>query len=243
MDRVVSLLRALFGSALQRGREFRARQKGSLQQDGVSIPADDPNLTERVLKVMREGKYEIGDVTALKELAEPDDVVMEVGGGIGFVSAVAAKLVGSERVHTYEPNPALEASIRRLHRLNNVAPQVTVAAVAATSGNAKLQLAPDFWDSRITLGGENVEVPTLAFSDELSRIQPNLLLIDCEGSELTLIEGTELPTSVRKVVVELHPEYIGLDGCTTVVRALLDQRFLLRLDLCGGSMWAFVRDR
>jgi FkbM family methyltransferase len=225
-----------------RAAQWREERNGTLRQDGVLIPADDPNLTEPVLHVMRRGMYESGDVTALKELVEPDDVVMEVGGGIGFVSALAAKLVGSERVHTYEPNPALEPSIRRLHDLNGVAPAVTIAAVAPAAGSTTLLLADDYWDSRTLTAGQGVEVPTVAFAQELRRLEPTLLLVDCEGTEGALFETTELPPSVRKLVVELHPEYIGIDGCTGVVRRLLGQGFLIRFDLCGRSTWAFVRD-
>jgi FkbM family methyltransferase len=217
----------------------RAEPSPFIEQDGILIPVDDPHVKGRIREVMAEGVYESGDVRAMKELIEPGDVVMEVGGGIGFVSALAAKLVGSDRVHTYEPNPVMEASIRRLYQINDVSPHLMMAAVSDKDGTARLTDEPDFWDAR--LGDKGVEVPAVRFADELQRVEPTFVMMDCEGSEAQLLGPIRLPDSVRKVVAELHPELIGLEACTAVIRAMLDQEFILRLDLCGGSLWSFVR--
>jgi FkbM family methyltransferase len=217
----------------------RAPAPTTIEQDGIHIPLDDPNITGPVREVMEQGLYESGDIRALKALVLPGDKVMEVGGGIGFVSALAAKFVGSENVFTYEANPAMEGSIRRLWSMNDVAPQLTIAAVSDRAGTVKLSSEPAYWDVRVTDSGQ--EVAAVAFADELERVRPTLLLMDCEGSEERLLGPIPLPASLTRVISELHPELIGARACNAVIRAMLNQGFELRLDLCGGPLWTFVR--
>jgi FkbM family methyltransferase len=188
---------------------------------------------------MEQGLYESGDIRALKAVVKPDDKIMEVGAGIGFVSALAAKFVGSENVYTYEANPAMEASIRRLWDLNGVSPHLTVAAVSNVAGTATLSTELHYWDVRVADSG--TEVPAVSFEAEVVRVQPTLILMDCEGSEDRLLGPVPLPSSVTRVVSELHPELIGADACNSSIRGMLDQGFQLRLDLCGGPLWTFVR--
>jgi FkbM family methyltransferase len=218
---------------------IRRPARDTIEQEGIQIPLDDPNVTGRVREVMEQGMYESGDVRALKALIQPDDRIMEVGAGIGFVSALAAKHVGSENVFTYEANPAMEPSIRRLWTLNEVEPNLTIAAVSDAVGTVSLSTEVHYWDVRVTDAG--TEVPAVSFEAELQRVQPTLLMMDCEGSEDRLLGPIGLPPSVSRVISELHPELIGSDACNASIRQMLDQGFHLRLDLCGGSLWTFVR--
>ena len=43
---------------------------------------------------------------------KPDDVVLELGGGIGMLFIAIALKIGSEGVFSYEGNPALELIVR-----------------------------------------------------------------------------------------------------------------------------------
>lgn len=64
-----------------------------------------------------------GDIRVAAKL-DADDVVMDVGTGIGLVATLCAQRIGSERVYTYEANPALERPIRETFELNRVSPHL-----------------------------------------------------------------------------------------------------------------------
>lgn len=225
--------------ALRRLRRAARRFERTVVYEGVSIPMDDPNIHGPVASLIRQHRYEFGEVRALKAMLQPDDVVLEVGAGIGFLSCLCSKLVGGDRVHAYEPDPRLRASITRLHALNGVTPNVTFGAVSDAAGTARLATAETFWDSRLAESG--VEVPSYAFDDVLASTGATFVLLDCEGTERELLLERTLPPAVRKLVVELHPELIGARDCTRIVAGLLADGFELRFDLSGGSLWALHR--
>lgn len=243
----MSRLHRLVNGAQLRARRLRQVRSGTpsghVRQDGVLVPLDDPMVTARIRQVLEWGQYEMGDVAALKGLHTPDDVIMEVGGGLGFMSTLASRLVGEERVFTYEANPAMLDTIKRVHELNSVAPTVTIAAMTTGGGTVRLARADDFWDRRVGADGDGPvdEVAGADFATELERVRPSFILMDVEGSEASLLGDVPLPAFVRKLAVELHPELIGDEACSAVVRSMLEQGFVLRFELSAGSIWAFER--
>jgi FkbM family methyltransferase len=205
----------------------------------VVIPMDNPLIHGRIRDVIESGQYESGDVRAMDAMLEADDVVLEVGAGLGFTSAMCAKRIGSDRVFTYEANPQMEPSIRRLYALNDVSPTLTIGAVTNHGGEVQLAEEPEFWVGRIAETGRPVQARDI--TEELERIAPTFLILDCEGGERDILLGNDLPGGVRKLVAELHPEFIGAQACTEIIRNVLRQDFDIRLEVTGGSLWAFER--
>ena len=60
-----------------------------------------------------------------------------------------------------------------------------------------------------------VETPAVALDELVRRHTPTLLIVDVEGTEVGLIEGSELP-GVQKVLIELHHKVIGPEGVKRV---------------------------
>jgi len=56
------------------------------------------------IKKMYLGEYETETVETMKKLLRQGDVFIDVGANIGFLSAVAAGLVGGQ-IHSFEPVP------------------------------------------------------------------------------------------------------------------------------------------
>ena len=92
-------------------------------------------------------EYEENEAKVVEQRLEPDDVVVELGGGIGFISALCAKRIGSASVHVYEANPSLKSPIEELYRLNDIAPDLHMYALGPNSGEAPFYVAEDFWSS------------------------------------------------------------------------------------------------
>ncbi|MGG7567769.1 glycosyltransferase family 2 protein [Rhodovulum sp. DZ06] len=111
---------------------------GVIEIDGLRLPLDPRIVTRRIEKALRKGRYEKGERRALAALLRPGDRVLELGGGLGLVSAMAALQDGVERVVVVEANPDLLPVIARTHRLNGVATaEIVHGAVAPGRGEAE----------------------------------------------------------------------------------------------------------
>src|SRR5258708_14059112 len=89
--------------------------------EGIRVPLD-RSMPLDFRNALYHGNYERAEMTALQATLEPEDVVMEIGTGLGFLAAFAAPVVGSDHLVTYEPNPSLTPLIKRPFRLNPAHP-------------------------------------------------------------------------------------------------------------------------
>ena len=95
-------------------------------------------------RILYSERYERSESRCAVVALSPDDVVLEVGSGLGYLSTICALRLGSERVHTYEADPGLIPRIRRHHALNGVAPEVHNAMLAGSTGSASFFVAAWF---------------------------------------------------------------------------------------------------
>jgi FkbM family methyltransferase len=154
----------------------------------------------------------------LSELVTPGMVVFDVGANVGFLTLIAARLVGGNgRVIAFEPVPRNAACIARNLSLNRFA-NVTVRteALGATDGSAPFLLSTEpTWGRLASLGsipcdaaGET-SVTVRRLDGLLAREEvppPDLIKIDVEGAELDVLVGAA--TALRLVrpilMIELH---------------------------------------
>ena len=153
---------------------------------------------------------------------ELEDVVLEVGAGLGLVSTYCAKRVGSSRVFAFEADPDLEPCLRETYELNGVEPQLDMCAIGARAGRVTIFRDKHLVSSSVGRrrgGTRPVEVPGKALNYVVHRCKPTLLIVDAEGAERDLFDGARLPT-VARVILELHDRVIGTQG-TDQIRATL----------------------
>jgi FkbM family methyltransferase len=193
----------------------------TIELSDIVIPLGD-HVTPAIRQELEAGEYEQAELAALRVVLAPGDVVMEIGTGLGLLSAWCARVVGSERVFTFEANPGLERPIRDLHALNGVAPKLEMCVLAESGGSLTFYPQAEFWASSLVAEpgtGSGITVPARSFEDARAAIRPTLLIIDIEGGELELV-GHAGFDGVEHVLIELHPDVIGEAGCETVVTAL-----------------------
>lgn len=182
-----------------------------------------PETTAATRKLLYSERYERGERRCVSLALEQGDVVLEVGAGIGFLSALCARQIGSARVHAYEANPELMGVIRRTHRLNEVEPTVVCAALGEQDGRARFYVSPEFFSSSSEPEGvdhvRSIEVEVRDVNEVMSRLRPTFLIIDIEGGERELVPLIEW-ASVRKLAIELHPKQLGEDGVRDIVGQL-----------------------
>lgn len=147
---------------------------------------------------------------ALARELRPGGTVFDIGANVGFVSLLAARLVGPRgRVVAFEPVPQNVAAIRENIALNSIDwVDVREAAVGRALGSARMIVSDISAFSRL----ETISVPdhertridvNVVSIDELlssgSVPAPDLVKIDVEGAELDVIEG------MRNTIAEHRP--------------------------------------
>lgn len=137
-----------------------------------------------------------GTVSAVQEMVSRGDRVIEVGGGFGVCTVWAARTAGEEgSVETYEAALNRVDIIKETVTLNGVEERVEVThGVVGEAVDTFGELD----------GAEHVAADSLAQSD--------ILVMDCEGAELGILESLEKAGKLpERVVVETH----GFAGAET----------------------------
>lgn len=159
------------------------------------------------------GTHETQVQEALIRSVGPGGVVWDIGANIGYMSLIAARIVGAQgTVVALEPDPDCAAAIRRHAELNEMPNlHVVEAAAAARNETGELIVVADPLWSRLASVGEHdlatrrIDVRLIAL-DDLEAPTPDVIKIDVEGSELDVLAG--MPRLLREarpvVICEMH---------------------------------------
>ena len=191
---------------------------------------------------MHLGGYERNEAEILLKLAQRGDRILELGGGLGFVSALMCKVKQPSRYVLVEADPKLIPLIETTYQLNGLDKVeirwglVTGDKGAIERGNQRLALPENFLANSALLverGHAEADVPVLDLDGLLAEVQPQTLIVDIEGSEKDLFKEIDL-SSVRLAVIEMHPALIGSEGVAEVIADLtahgLHRNILYRRD-------------
>lgn len=196
---------------------------------GLHFPLDDRFLGWRQRRLLRSGSYEQREFRAAMAHARPDDVVVELGAGIGFMSTAVAVKRHVRHVHAYEANPSLIPYIARVHAANGVTRASIHNAILMPEAGPPADFfvrgefdASSLADNLGDDGGgvvsvEKVEVRSI--SEALRGHGATMLICDIEGAEAQVLPGADL-SGLSSAVVELHPQTIGQAGVQAVFDAM-----------------------
>ncbi len=214
-----------------------------VDNQGVLLPTEGPGISPGIRKQIFFSEYEAKEIEIVAKRLSSDDVVMEVGAGIGFLSAYCAKRIGSERVFAYEANPALMELIAATYRANGVAPVVRNVLLAEGEGSREFHVEPEFWASSAVQGSDKantISVPQADLNTELRRVRPSFLIVDIEGGEIEFFETADLAT-VRKICVETHPGIHSSAALSQMLGRLIAQGFALDFTLMRKNVLYLLR--
>jgi FkbM family methyltransferase len=208
--------------------------------DGIRLRLD-RRVSSRMVAAILSGDHTPQERRLIGRALDAEDVVMELGGGIGMVAIFCAKRIGSERVFTYEANPALASLMRENFALNDVSPRAEFSMLGPREGTADFYVAKNFASSS-TLPGtrahRRITVPVKPLNPEIERIQPTFLVVDIEGGEEAVFRYARLD-SVRKIMLEAHPEVLGTERADAVRAAIRAAGF--SEDANDGKCWLYQR--
>jgi FkbM family methyltransferase len=214
------------------------------QVAGIELPLKHPLITPPIQRDIYFGDYERKELDLIERRLQPGDTVMEVGAGIGFLSAYCARALGDDRVFAYEANPALLALIAEVHARNGVRPRVTQALLGEGDGERDFFVEADYWASslvRRSAESRCVRIPQIDFNAELRRVAPSFLIVDVEGGEYELLRRADL-SGVTKLCLEVHPDVLGNARVSELFAALVAAGLVLDFTLMRKNVFYFYRE-
>jgi len=202
-------LAAALKSLLRVRRRVRATPHGRFLVDPATIFA---------LQLARGGVYEPALVRVLEERLPAGGTFVDLGANEGYFAVLGARRVGpTGRVVAVEPQARLAPLIRANLELNGVTwARVVEAAVAESAGTRPLFLTAStntgassfFRGTRYHLPTVEVRTLTLgALLEESGVEEVDLLKVDVEGAELSILEGArQLLASgrIRALTLDVH---------------------------------------
>jgi FkbM family methyltransferase len=201
-----------------------------IELEGLRL--DVSTLSAKIRNRLLSGAYEAHEKIMCHDFLRPDDSVLEIGGAIGFIGLICQKKLGIRNYVCFEANPRTMEVLKRNYELNGVTPRVWNMALAHADGEVELEVGSDFWENSIVYsnngshGRKTLKVPaaTLQTLFKTAGTAPNVLIIDIEGAE-QFIDFTQMPVSVNKIIIELHPSVIGQETTYNIVANLITQGF------------------
>jgi FkbM family methyltransferase len=193
--------------------------------------------------------YEKDETRAAPRLFERAGTVLELGAGLGFLSACLRRQTNVGRIVAYEANPDLIDYIARVHKTNGIVDiEVRHGIVLPTpppQSTAPFYIRADMWASSLDPNAgkpvvRTVDVPAFAWADVIADIQPDALMMDIEGGELDLIASCD-PGPIKRMMVELHPAVYGVTGMSRIFQGLERHGFVYKSQLSHGSVLALER--
>ena len=214
----------------------------SFELDGIKLEIPDECLSSRISEALRGGRYEGSEARALKRHLKPSDRVVDLGAGAGYLSTLAARVVGGGKVLGIEGNPVMaQVAQANLHR--NGAKRATVLHGAVVPDDfagdyVRFRARQAFWGGGIDTTDEpnrpsHVDVPVLRISEILARHDPTLVVMDIEGTEADLA-GHVWPATVRLVIMEVHSNRYPASALQAIFTGFFDQGFTY----CPRGSWA-----
>ncbi len=221
-----------------------------IRSRGMRFPNDPAFIDRKRRRLLRHGDYERREIEAVKALVRPDDVVIELGAGIGYMSTFMARNRRVGAVHAFEANPALIPYIERVHAANDVT-AVTVhnALLGPRKGKAKFYIRENFPASSLEEAPRGEKSPVVRVEQVEIRnakaafreIRPSFLVCDIEGAEADLLALPDL-SGLRGAVIELHPQWIGRAGVARVFEAMMGAGLTFFPRVSNKKVVAFLRD-
>lgn len=198
---------------------------------GLTLTLPDAALRGGLERAFTTGRYEHQEADAILAHLRPGDRFMDLGAGIGFLCALAARVVGAGAVTGVEAVPDTLALARENLVANGMgAVQLIHGAVTGGSTDAvEFGQRPAFWASALQgpegwpANAKVIRVPAVPLPALLAMHHPTVLCCDIEGAELEVLSADL--TGVRLMVVELHSGLYGPEGEAQVRENLVAQGF------------------
>ncbi len=196
------------------------RRAGRMQDftlKGIRLSIPDRCLSPTLIEALQSGRYEHTEAAALERHLKPEDCVLDLGAGAGYLSCLAARIVGADRVTAVEANPDMITAIRANLDANGAAGAYLVEGAIVPDDyhdeTVRFRRNAAFWAAALAEegakpGGRLSEVAALRLTPLLAEFRPSVVMMDIEGAEAKL-SSQRWPEHVRLLVMEIHTGRYG----------------------------------
>jgi len=196
--------------------------------EGLRVVCDDGKINSFVAKDIIKGTYELAERVLIRAAIRPGDYVLEIGAGVGVVSLLCNRLAGVGNVTSYEANEELGPAIIENFALNNVTLKLRLKAVTVDGGPITFFRDENVVSSSL-LERNSAAVRITVDSDPINlaieQSRANVIVMDVEGAEIALLGAADL-TSVREIIVEVHPHVVGKGATQAMIDELCGRGFV-----------------
>lgn len=129
--------------------------------------------------------------------------VVDIGANVGFFSIAARLAFPNAKIFSYEPNNHLKGYLYDNFLELNI--ELQMNAVSRDSGRIELHNCGDSNQSRVVSNKEgSIEMCSLESVIKKTGGQIDLLKMDCEGSEWSILEDSKLLQKINNITFEYH---------------------------------------
>lgn len=216
----------------------------------INIAVADGIVSQVIQTKIVDGRYEKHEARTIPKLMEGNEILLELGAGVGVISTLAWLSGKVKEVHCFEADPRLIGLIKETHTQNGVKGFVYNEILSSSpeqiaAGKMDFHIREDFYGNSTTTAvgravKETVEVPVTSLQDALQRIAPTVIACDIEGGELGLFDEVEM-TSVRTIMLETHQTVLKGHGMRQVFHEMHKADFHYDERYSSGSVSVFSR--
>jgi len=185
---------------------------GICRIDGVFVNLKDQNLSPDVAHNLTQGWYENVEREFVRQYLTPNQDIIELGGGVGYITAIINEQTGSDSTQiVVEANPKLHKSILMMSELNETDAKIEGKAYSSSNETVEMHVQEGaFLTGNVCGSGtpqtEEIETITLREIHEKYRLSEFVLIADIEGAEYELFD-TELDLIkqyCKMIIIEFH---------------------------------------
>lgn len=222
---------------------YKVFKLSKIRLNGVYLFIDREVMSNSVIAALIRRTYELPEYKTVRNNLDLQDVVLELGSGLGYITMQCAKIVGDDKVFPFEASPVVSDIARKNFLLNGMNITLNQKMLGKTDGIQKFNLSKNFESSSShTREGqlETIDVESIEVNRAIREIRPSFLIMDIEGGESDLLPLIEFG-SIQKLSIEFHPHIIGDNEVSRLIEIILSNGFFIGLTSCSKKVLYFYK--
>lgn len=201
---------------------------------------------------LKKGEYEGPERNLIRSYNLNGEVIIEMGGSIGILTAILANKVGNNgKVISVEASQRISSYSRRWLEKNQNTKMITGFGFPVAEVKVMIDIMK-FDESGNSLEGQVIYKTTnkgltndssvydIQKISSLYNIKPTVLVVDIEGSEkIILDQKPNFPSTIKLILIELHSNLYGESNKLEIINRIIAEGFFMKAN--EGNVFLFER--